>query len=333
MIIILIGSANLWALVSPIRRNNFAKPLLSNCEDIKLVSQATDLYHHPLGIWVVNSRSVFQNLYASHVTIEVGFMSGFDSELIDSELVPNEFKNFKVNIDGIECDSVIKNETCPNFTERIGITWTSNDGTGSGFLNTWQMSFEPEEKVIVDVSFSFIVKQPPVVFDAGNDEAWYNDLMIWMRREHAKREEHDFVLPLNMGSFWALSVDTLLVRTYISLNWLGMEAEEERSYAQNSVYAHYYTEPIDLYSPEPVQLLSVTEDELETMNATELTILRHSFFAKYGRIFDADWLNLYFRHQPWYGENPYYHNWYLSDFDIENLKRVYNFEQKRKSHD
>ena len=333
IIFLLILSNEATALVSPVRRNKFNKPLLTNCEEVKLISQKTDLYHHPLGIWIVKSRSILQNLYAKEISMEVGFISGFDVELIESEMISNEFKNFDVKINGHQIEEISRKECCPNFQDRIGMTWTSDDGTASGFLDTWSLNFKPEEKVTIDISFSFVVKKPPVNFNADNNEQWYNELMTWMRMEHAKREENEFVLPLNMGSFWALSVDTLIVRTYVSNEWLTIESEDEIANSSIDIYEQYYTEPIDLFSPKPVELHLIKREDMEEMSDLELIVLRHSFYAKYGRVFDTEWLDLYFAEQPWYYKNPDYHNWFLSDFDIENLRKVYNYEQERKSHE
>ncbi|MBD3288859.1 hypothetical protein GF337_08665, partial [candidate division KSB1 bacterium] len=66
------------AMISPVRRNESGKPLLFNCNDIRLVKQEIDLYHHPVGIWIVTCTSQLRNLTPKIIKQEVGFPAGWD---------------------------------------------------------------------------------------------------------------------------------------------------------------------------------------------------------------------------------------------------------------
>ncbi len=60
-----------------------------------------------------------------------------------------------------------------------------------------------------------------------------------------------------------------------------------------------------------------------------LILLRNSFYAKYGRVFEVKWLKEYFMKQEWYSENLKYQNWQLMKWDIENIKKIIKFENKK----
>jgi len=327
----LILFSNVYALISPVRRNRYDRPILINSNDIQLLKQRIDLYHHPLGIWIVHCHNVLKNLYPREVTQEIAFNSGFDIEVVETELLSSEFNNFQVYVNGQEVHELKMKERCTNYVDRIGIEWSNDDRTGIGFVNTWKVEFGPEEVKEIDISFNFIVKKPPVIYDAGVNENWYNELMSWMKLEYSKRAENDFVLPLNMGSFWALSVDTLLIRHHYSDNWLMIENPDSIEYQPEQTVTHTHTEPIDLYSPPPVELGSIEESELSSKSKTELQLMRHAFFAKYGRGFENKWLKLFFENQSWYRQDSTYDNWYLTEFDITNMKKIFEYEQERYS--
>ncbi len=317
-----------FGLISPIRRSRYEKPLLTNCNDIQLISLWVDLYHHPLGIWLVHCRGQFKNLYPKRIQQEMAFNSGFDIEVIETELVCNEFNNFQILADGREVKNVRMKEQCQNYVERIGMEWTNDDRTGIGFVNTWKLDFEPEQVRTIDISFNFVVKKPPENFKSMIREHWYQELMSWLKHEHLKRKENDFKLPLNMGSFWALSMDTIRVRTHLSRQWLGMEDWGNVQYLPENILLLTYTRPIDFYSPPAVDLAPLTEEDLKDRSDTELALLRNSFFAKYGRKFDISWIMKYFSMQPWYYENENFDNWYLTEFDISNMKFIHQREKQ-----
>lgn len=318
---------DVYGLISPIRRTQNDKPLLTNCEEIRLISQVIDLYHHPLGIWMVSCTSKFQNLYPKKVLQEMGFNSGFDIGMIEGDLYSDEFNNFRVYIDQTELRNIRMKERCSNYVDRIGIDWTNDDNTGIGFLNTWQVEFKPEETKQIKITFSFIVKKPPDLFQANLKEPWYLELMTWIKHEYDKRSENDFKLPLNMGSFWALFVDSLTIRTYNSNELLIIEDRKERNYNPENITVYTFSEPVGFYVPQPVELPLLKEEDLKGRTETELDLLRNSFFAKYGRKFEIEWLKLYFQKQPWYYENPNYDNWYLTDLDIQNIKFIFQYEK------
>jgi len=321
---------DLYGLISPIKRDTKNQPSLTNCDDITLVSQKIDFYHHPLGIWYVNCTSKFQNLYPKRVIQEMAFNSGNDITIFDSKLHCDEFFNFMVHVNGKKLTHVKMKEVCENYVERIGMEWTNNDKSGIGFLNTWEVNFEPEETVEVKVQFCFIAKMPPIEFHPDLKESWYIEATDWLKNEYLSHPENNFKFPLNMGSFWTMSIDTLLIRTYYSKNWFLIESEPNRQYDPKNIILYTHSEPIGFFTPPAVELTTIAGEELKDMSPTELKILRNSFFAKYGRIFDAKWLKLYFKKQIWYQENPHYDNWYLTDLDVQNMKRVYQFEQSGK---
>jgi hypothetical protein len=59
-------------------------------------------------------------------------------------------------------------------------------------------------------------------------------------------------------------------------------------------------------------------------------LLRNSFYAKYGKKFKNNLIKKYFDNQPWYCENPDYHNWYLIQWDIDNIRLIREFEKSLK---
>ena len=333
LLIIKLSAFNVYGLISPVRRGENNKPYLTNCKEIRLIKQVINLYHHPLGIWEVSCTFEFQNLYPKKIVQEMAFNSGYDIGMSDGEMYCDEFYNFKVAID----DKILKNikmkEQCPNYVERIGIEWSNDNRTGIGFLNTWNIEFEPEETKHIKVSFSFIVKNPAIAFQADNKEPWYVELMAWTKSEYHKKAENDFVLPLNMGSFWTLYVDSLKINTYYSDRWLLTEDRDKVVYKPEHVVEYTYCDPFGFFSPPDVELQDLTAEDLKGKTKTELILLRNSFFAKYGRKFDVDWLRLYFNKQSWYYENPHYDNWYLNDFDIQNIKFIHQFEKQRGTND
>jgi len=330
VMIITLSSYNVYGLISPVQRDENQNPALTNCEDIRLVSQKITLYHHPLGIWQITCCSDFVNLYPKPVSLEMGFNSGYDIGMIEGELYCDEFKNFNVLINGEKYHRVKLKETCPNYVERIGMFWTNDDRSGIGYLNTWQVDFRPEEKKQITVTYNFIVTKPGIKYDPQNKEQWYSEQMSWVKHEYNKKAENDFILPLNMGSFWAISVDSVILKTYFSKEWLQIEDQEHLVYEPQHVVIYTYCEPVGFYSPPPNELIPLSEDDLKNKTSTELVLLRNSFFAKYGRQFSIDWLKLFFKKQPWYYQNPDYDNWYLTDFDIANIKFIHNYENRGK---
>ena len=333
LLIINLSSINAYCLICPIRRDQNNSPLLTNCEEIRLVSQVINLYHHPLGIWIIRCISKFHNLYSKKILQEMAFNSGFDIKMIEDKLYCDEFNNFRIFIDGKELENIRMKERCPNYVDRIGIDWTINDNTGIGFLNTWQVEFKPEEIKKIEVTFNFIINKPPIVFKPHLNESWYVELMTWMRHEYSKQAENDFILPLNMGSFWALFLDSLIIQTYNSKEWFLIEDKSKIVYDPENVIIYTFSKPVGFFSPPAIELSYLTEKDLKNKTKTELNLLRNSFFAKYGRKFDVKWLKLYFKKQPWYYENPNYDNWYLTDFDIQNIKYIFQYEKQRKLND
>ena len=332
-LIISITPLNVYSLISPIRRDQNNNPLLTNCKNIQLLSQTINLYHHPLGIWLIRCTSKFKNLYPQKILQEMAFNSGYDIGTNEGELYCDEFNNFKVFIDEKEIKNIKMKERCLNYVDRIGIDWTHDDDTGIGFVNTWYVEFNPEETKQIDITFSFAINRLPNIYKPHINESWYTELITWMKLEYSKKAQNDFLLPLNMGSFWALYLDTLTIKTHYSKEWLLVEDQAKITYNPENVVVYTYSEPIGFYSPPATELHSLTVDDLRDKTLTELKLLRNSFFAKYGREFDVSWLRLYFQNQPWYSENQNYDNWYLTDFDVQNIKFISQYEKERKSND
>ncbi|MBD3288999.1 YARHG domain-containing protein, partial [candidate division KSB1 bacterium] len=289
--------------------------------------QEIDLYHHPVGIWIVTCTSQLRNLTPKIIKQEVGFPAGWDIIQFDDSLYCDTFSNFRVFINGGEVDTVNKLNRCPNYVDRIGNTWTSNDHAGIGFLNTWQLDFETDETKEVVVTFSFVVKKPAIIFNPDNKEKWYLEAVDWIKQEYVKKNESDFKLHLNLGSFWSSFVDTLAIRTYRSNDWLLIEPENEREYSPRDIIEYTYSEPIGFFSPRETVLTDLTEEVLSNKSKTELMLLRNTFPAKYGRPFINEVLNLFFEKQPWYEKDNNFDTWYINDFDLRNMKLIYEFEQ------
>ncbi len=321
-------TSSAMAIIGPIRRNSDRLPLLMNCQNIQLVNQLIDLYHHPLGIWLVTCTSRFRNLMPQPADQEFACPAGFDINMVDSRLYCDVFKNFRVFVNGKEINTVIYQEKCINYVERIGMEWTNDDYSGIGFVNTWPMHFEGDEEKTVTVSFSFVVKKPAIAYDPDIREDWYQDQMNWLKLEYEKRAENEFKLPLNMGSFWALYVDSLAIRSYFSQNWLTIEPMSNRQYKPEQQEVYRYSEPLGFYSPPEVDLQDLTDDDVHNMSKAEIQLLRNAFFAKYGRTFTNRVLKLYFANQPWYAPDIRYHNFFVTDRDKNNIRFLYRYEKE-----
>ena len=319
-----------FAFVAPIRMNRNTNALLVPCEEIKLNEEHIDLYHHPLGIWLIACRALLEKTRPNEIVQNVGFPSGFDIRMIEGELYCNQFENFKVFIKEREIDAVNEMIKCPNYVTTTGTQWSLDDGSGIGFLNTWQINFKPNEAKWVKVTFSFVVKKTPPIYNPEIQELWYIDLINWIKKEYANRAENNFQLPLNMGSFWAFYPDSLLIRTYISKDWLKVSEKSQITYPKNLVTRYEFSEPVGFYSPPEIELEPLTDEVIQNMTKTELAILRNAFAAKCGRKFEAAILKKYFENQPWYSENPKYDNWYLIQWDIDNMKKIFEYEKNLK---
>lgn len=321
---------NAFALIGPIRILPSGSVLLISNEEIKMIQETIELYHHPLGIWLVECDVQLQNLKSQEVSVPVGFPSGFDIRLMEGDIYCDRFENFQVFENNKTISDIKFMQKCANYVETTGTQWSLDDGSGIGFLNTWVIKFNPDEKKRIKVTFHFIVKKPPVEFNPTIKATWYSDLMNWMREDYSNREENRFALPINIGSFWAFYPDSLTIRSYIASNWFEIVSAADRSYQQENCKQYEFSEPVGFYAPPAVALDSLAVEQLEKLSTTKLIILRNSFFAKYGRKFEVSWLKKYFDAQPWYEENPNYHNWYLMQWDLDQIKKVYQIEKERK---
>ena len=324
---ILITYQNLFSLITPIRTSSDKTVILAPCDEIKLVYEQIDLYHHPLGIWLITYEATLENLRVQSVSQMVCFPSGFDIRMVERDLICDYFENFRVFVNDQEVKNIQFLIKCSNFVKATGIEWTMDDEAGTGFVNTWLLHFKPEEMKHIKITFSFIVKKPPIVYNPNNHSSWYRDLMNWLKQDYSMREENQFKLPINLGSFWALYPDSMVIRSYFAHEWLKIVNPEERVYPDENIVKYEFSEPYGFYSPPSVELVSPTTKELTKMSKTELFILKNSFVAKYGKSFKNHSLKLFFNHQPWYSPNPYFHVWYLNEWDIDNIKMINEFEK------
>ncbi len=329
LITIFIFFNNGVALVGPIRVLPSGHVLLVSCDDIKLSEEHIELYHHPLGIWLVEYRVLLINLRSLDIEQPVGFPSGFDLRIIEGEFQCDRFENFKVFINDQQTSRINYKVKCSNYVSTTGTQWSLDDGSGTGFLNTWDLKFKPDEQKWIKVTFSFIVKNVSSIYNPSKLDTWYVDLMNWLKLDYAAQDENSFKLPINIGSFWAFYPDSIMIRTYVSKEWLKVISKSERKYQPEFTKKYEYSEPVGFYSPPPVVLDSLSVERIQGMTPTELILLRNSFFAKYGKRFENAVLKKYFTAQPWYSENPEFHQWYLTQWDINNIKLIHEFEESK----
>ena len=214
-----------------------------------------------------------------------------------------------------------------NYVKSTGTEWELGDGSGVGFLNTWELNFEPEEVKTIKISFCINVNKPPVNFDTNNGESWYTDSMEWIKSEYESREQNDFKLHLSLGSFWAFYPDSIVIQTFLADDWLNLSDVSKREYKKEHITRYEFSEPFGFCSPPQVLSKTLTIEDLQNMTTAEIDILKSSFPAKYGKVFNSKTLNTFFSCQPWYFENPDFHPWLLTDWDIENLKVIQEFEK------
>jgi hypothetical protein len=327
---IFIISINGYALIGPVRVLPSGNVLLVPSDEIKLSEEYIDLYHHPLGIWLVEYRALLKNLRYQEIMRPVGFPAGFDVRLIEGELCCDRFENFKVFVDDQQVSGINFMVKCSNYVETTGIKWSADDGSGVGFLNTWELKFKPDEKKWIKVTFCFIVKKVSQVYNPAIKDSWYIDQLNWLKQDYAMREENNFQLPLNIGSFWAFYPDSMIIWTYIADEWLKPFNISEQKYQRGMIKSSEFSEPVGFYSPPEVPFDTLTVKQIQSMSPTELILLRNSFFAKYGMSFQNAILQRYFDAQPWYKENPAYQSWYLTQWDIDNIQLISEFEKAKK---
>jgi len=316
-----------FCLIGPIRILPGGSVLLVPCEEIKLSENNIELYHHPLGIWLVEYRALLRNLRAQEILCPVGFPSGYDIRFFEGDLYADRFENFKVFINGQAITDIQFMTKCPNYVETTDTKWSTDDGSRNGFLNTWQLKFEPDEAIRIKVTFSFVITKAPAIYDPAITETWYTDLVNWIHQDYAIREQSSFQLPINIGSFWAFYPDSMTIQTYIADEWFRVIDRNDRQLQKELIKKYEFSEPVGFYSPPEITSDTLSVDQLQNMSPTELILLRNAFYAKYGKKFENNLIQKYFDNQPWYCENPKYHNWYLSQWDIDNIRVISEFEK------
>jgi len=323
----LIGTKG-FGLIGPVRVLPSGNVLLVPCDDIKLSNQQIELYHHPLGIWLVEYRARLKNLRSHDVTRAVGFPAGFDVHNIQESFYCDRFENFKVVCDDQPVDSINFMVKCPNYQQTTGISWSMDDGSGIGYLNTWQLQFQPEQEKWITITFNFVVTKPAPIYDPDNHEQWYLDLLNWVKQDYENRQENDFQLPVNIGSFWAFYPDSMTIRTYLATDWFRIVDKKDRTYQKEWVKRFEYSEPVGIYSPPELPRDTLSVAQLEDMSTTKLILLKDAFFAKYGKKFKNPLIQKYFNAQPWYSETSGFHSWYLSTWDKENIRIIDSYQRK-----
>ncbi len=80
---------------------------------------------------------------------------------------------------------------------------------------------------------------------------------------------------------------------------------------------------VDWYFDRPIQ-----EADLKTRSLRELSLIRNTIFARAGNPFRKQWLNEYFRAQPWYRPLAQVDSSKLTALDMANSEVVATFENK-----
>ncbi len=73
---------------------------------------------------------------------------------------------------------------------------------------------------------------------------------------------------------------------------------------------------------------SITEQMLHGLSLHELRLLRNEVYARHGRMFRAEWLQMYFYNQPWYTPNEDFKDETLSGSDKLNVETIVRFENR-----
>lgn len=71
---------------------------------------------------------------------------------------------------------------------------------------------------------------------------------------------------------------------------------------------------------------ALTEADLTGRTLRELVLMRNTIFARAGNPFRKDWLDAYFRAQPWYQPQKAYDKAKISALDWQNAKAITTFE-------
>lgn len=72
----------------------------------------------------------------------------------------------------------------------------------------------------------------------------------------------------------------------------------------------------------------ITEQMLQGLSLHELRLLRNEVYARHGRMFRAEWLQMYFYNQPWYQPNEEFKDEALSGNDKLNVETIVKYENR-----
>lgn len=73
---------------------------------------------------------------------------------------------------------------------------------------------------------------------------------------------------------------------------------------------------------------TITEQMLQGLSLHELRLLRNEVYARHGRMFRAEWLQMYFYNQPWYQPNEEFKDESLSGNDKLNVETIVRYENR-----
>ncbi|HKR15037.1 MAG TPA: YARHG domain-containing protein [Pyrinomonadaceae bacterium] len=73
---------------------------------------------------------------------------------------------------------------------------------------------------------------------------------------------------------------------------------------------------------------TISEQMLQGLSLHELRLLRNEVYARHGRMFRAEWLQMYYYNQPWYQPNEEFKDETLSGTDKLNVETIVRLEQR-----
>lgn len=159
VIIQIVMQEKAYPVIGPVRLSDNGNIMLISNEEIKLVTEEFEFYHHPLGIWLVEYQALLKNTQSRDVNQSVGFPAGFDVRLIEGDLYCDRFEKFQVFLNEREITKIDMMRKCSNYVKSTGTQWSTDEAAGIGFLNTWELNFKPDETKQIKITFNITVKK------------------------------------------------------------------------------------------------------------------------------------------------------------------------------
>lgn len=72
--------------------------------------------------------------------------------------------------------------------------------------------------------------------------------------------------------------------------------------------------------------VALTEEDLADLSAKELTYARNEIYARHGRIFESDELNLYFQGKSWYIADEAFDDSQITDMEAANAELISTYQ-------